>query len=203
MLFDHSTRHSKRQCPKSPRDFDSVAMQRSTSKSMNKVNLITTPGKRTLSLRTRLLAAAISCLCAVQGFAASTAVPGLPVKVRSEGCRRGHAHDGAWEDEADGILGRHRSGDVDRLDGNLPAGQDFVVTNHSWPATAFKVADSRAKLTISTSSLKVAVDKGKRARWRFLTRPGRPLLAEFATGGKAIPAGTVNGERHISPSRPS
>src|SRR5436190_10551716 len=42
---------------------------------------------------------------------------------------------------------------------NLPAGQDFVVTNRSWPKKSFKVADANGKITLSTEKLKVAVDR--------------------------------------------
>ena len=41
----------------------------------------------------------------------------------------------------------------------LPAGQDFVVTNHSWPAASFQTADSGGKVTVATRKLKIAVDK--------------------------------------------
>ena len=45
----------------------------------------------------------------------------------------------------------------------LPAGQDFVVTNHFGPATSFRVAEASGQLTITTRKLKVAVDKASGA----------------------------------------
>ncbi len=69
---------------------------------------------------------------------------------------------------------------------SLPAGQDFAVTNHSWPATSFKVDDSRARLTITTRELKVAVDKATGAV-AFSDASGHRLLAEPAGGGKLMP----------------
>jgi alpha-D-xyloside xylohydrolase len=75
----------------------------------------------------------------------------------------------------------------------LPAGQDFVVTNHSWKKASFKVADSSGELTLTTGKLKVAVDKATGAV-AFYDAAGNLLLAEPATGGKTMTAATVNGE---------
>jgi len=75
----------------------------------------------------------------------------------------------------------------------LPAGQDFVVTNHSWKKTSFKVADSTGELTLTTGKLKVAVDKATGAV-AFYDGAGNRLLAEPAAGGKTLTAATVNGE---------
>jgi alpha-glucosidase (family GH31 glycosyl hydrolase) len=80
----------------------------------------------------------------------------------------------------------------------LPAGQDFVVTNHSWPAVPFKVADRRGQLTITTRKLKVSVDKASGAV-AFYDAAGGRLLAEPATGGKTMTAVTVNGEASFQP----
>ncbi len=80
----------------------------------------------------------------------------------------------------------------------LPAGQDFVVTNHSWKKTSFKVADSSGKLTLTTGKLKVAVDKATGAV-AFYDASGKLLLAEPAAGGKTMTAVTVNGESSFQP----
>ena len=80
----------------------------------------------------------------------------------------------------------------------LPAGQDFVVTNHSWKKASFKVADSSGKLTITTGKLKVAVDKATGAV-AFYDVSGNLLLAEPAGGGKTMTAATVNGESSFQP----
>src|SRR5271157_1732121 len=79
-----------------------------------------------------------------------------------------------------------------------PVGQDFVVTNHSWPAASFQVGDSGAKLTIATRELKIAVDKATGAV-AFYDASGNLLLAEPASGGKAMAAVTVNGESSYQP----
>ena len=75
----------------------------------------------------------------------------------------------------------------------LPAGQDFAVTDHSWRAASFKVADASGKLTVSTRQLKVAVDKATGAVTCF-DASGNLLLGEPAGGGKTMTAVTVNGE---------
>ena len=80
----------------------------------------------------------------------------------------------------------------------LPAGQDFVVTNHSWPATSFKIADSSDHLTMSTQKLTVAVDKATGAVV-FYDASGKLLLAEPAGGGKTMTPATVNGESSFQP----
>ena len=80
----------------------------------------------------------------------------------------------------------------------LPAGQDFVVTNHSWLRTAFKVADAGDKLTIATRKLKITVDKATGAA-AFYDVSGDLLLAEPAAGGKTMTAATVNGESSFQP----
>jgi len=80
----------------------------------------------------------------------------------------------------------------------LPAGQDFVVTNHSWPTASFEVADSSVKLTITTRKLRVAVDKATGAV-AFYDAPGNLLLTEPAAGGKTMTAVTVNGESSFQP----
>jgi alpha-D-xyloside xylohydrolase len=80
----------------------------------------------------------------------------------------------------------------------LPAGQDFVVTKHSWPSTAFKIADTGAKVTVATHKLKVAVDKGTGAV-AFYDASGNLLLAEPAAGGKMMTPATVNGESSFQP----
>ena len=80
----------------------------------------------------------------------------------------------------------------------LPAGQDFVVTNHSWKKTSFKVSDANGKVTVATRKLKVAVDKATGAV-AFYDVSGKLLLAEPAAGGKAMSAATVNGESSFQP----
>ena len=80
----------------------------------------------------------------------------------------------------------------------LPAGQDFVVTNHSWPAASFQTADSGGKVTVATRKLKIAVDKATGAV-AFYDASGKLLLAEPAGGGKAMAAATVNGESSYQP----
>ena len=80
----------------------------------------------------------------------------------------------------------------------LPAGQDFVVTNHSWKKASFKVADSSGELTLTTGKLKVAVDKATGAV-AFYDAAGNLLLAEPVTGGKTMTAATVNGESSFQP----
>jgi hypothetical protein len=58
----------------------------------------------------------------------------------------------------------------------LPAGQDFVVTNHSWPRTSFKVVDVNGKVTVTTRTLKATVDKASGAV-SFFNTSGKLLLA--------------------------
>ena len=80
----------------------------------------------------------------------------------------------------------------------LPAGQDFVVTNHSWPRTPFNAADANGKVTLTTRKLKVAVDKAS-GTLAFYDAAGKLLLAEPADGGKTMTAATVNGESSYQP----
>lgn len=80
----------------------------------------------------------------------------------------------------------------------LPAGQDFAVTNHSWPGASFQVGDSSTKLTVTTRKLKVAVDKATGAV-AFYDSSGKLLLSEPADGGKMMAAVTVNGESSYQP----
>jgi alpha-D-xyloside xylohydrolase len=80
----------------------------------------------------------------------------------------------------------------------LPAGQDFVVTNHSWKKTSFKVADANGTVTVATRKLKVAVDKASGAV-AFYDGSGRLLLAEPVAGGKTMTPATVNGESAFQP----
>jgi alpha-D-xyloside xylohydrolase len=80
----------------------------------------------------------------------------------------------------------------------LPAGQDFVVTNHSWKSVSFKVADSGGQLTLTTLKLKVAVDNATGAV-AFYDVSGKLLLAEPAAGGKNMTTATVNGESSFQP----
>lgn len=80
----------------------------------------------------------------------------------------------------------------------LPAGQDFVVKNHSWPATAFKVADGGGTLTVTTHKLKAVVDKPTGAV-AFFDASGNYLLGEPAGGGKTMTATVVNGESSFRP----
>jgi alpha-D-xyloside xylohydrolase len=80
----------------------------------------------------------------------------------------------------------------------LAAGQDFVVTNHSWQSTSFKVAEASGKVTVTTRKLKAAVDKATGAV-AFSDASGNLLLAEPAAGGKTMTAATVNGESSFQP----
>ena len=80
----------------------------------------------------------------------------------------------------------------------MPAGLDFVVTNHSWKSTSFKVAESNGQLTLTTRKLKVAVDEATGAV-SFYDVSGKLLLAEPAGGGKTMTAVTVNGESSFQP----
>ena len=80
----------------------------------------------------------------------------------------------------------------------LPAGQDFAVTKHSWPATSFRVADFSEKITVTTRKLKIAVDKATVAV-QFLDSSNKLLLAEPADGDKTITRVTVNGEASYQP----
>jgi alpha-D-xyloside xylohydrolase len=80
----------------------------------------------------------------------------------------------------------------------LPAGQDFVVTNHSWKTPPFKVADSSGQLTLTTAKMKAVVDKATGAV-AFYDVAGKLLLAEPAAGGKTMTAATVNGESSFQP----
>ena len=77
----------------------------------------------------------------------------------------------------------------------LPTGQDFVVTNHSWASTSFKVAEANGKVTVTTRKLKVAVDKTSGAV-AFYDVAGKLLLAESAGGGKTV---TANAPVRIPP----
>ena len=61
----------------------------------------------------------------------------------------------------------------------LPAGQDFVVTNHSWRSASFKVADADGQVAVTTRKLKVAVDKATGAV-AFYDAAGKLLLGEPA-----------------------
>ncbi|HXS68512.1 MAG TPA: glycoside hydrolase family 31 protein [Candidatus Polarisedimenticolia bacterium] len=81
---------------------------------------------------------------------------------------------------------------------NLPSGQDFVVTNRSWPKKSFQVAEAGEKIVLSTEKLKVAVDKGSGAL-AFFDAADHLLVSEPADGGKAMPAVTVNGEATFQP----
>ncbi|HUZ07236.1 MAG TPA: TIM-barrel domain-containing protein, partial [Candidatus Paceibacterota bacterium] len=80
----------------------------------------------------------------------------------------------------------------------LPAGQNFVVTNHSWAPTSFKVAEATGKVTVTTRKLKVAVDKATGAV-QFFDASNKLLLAEPAAGGKTMTPVTVNGESSYQP----
>ncbi|HEX5399637.1 MAG TPA: TIM-barrel domain-containing protein, partial [Verrucomicrobiae bacterium] len=80
----------------------------------------------------------------------------------------------------------------------LPAGQNFAVTNHSWPRTSFKVADAGGRVTLTTRQLKVDVNKASGAV-TFYDAAGKPLLAEPAGGGKTMAPATVNGESSYQP----
>jgi alpha-D-xyloside xylohydrolase len=81
---------------------------------------------------------------------------------------------------------------------DLPAGQDFVVTNHSWPSTSFKASDSNGKVTVTTRKMKVTVDKASGAV-AFYDASGNLLLSEPADGGKMMTPATVNGEESFHP----
>jgi len=80
----------------------------------------------------------------------------------------------------------------------LPAGQDFVVTNHSWRSVSFKVADANGEVTVTTHKLKVAVNKMSGAV-TFNDASGNLLLSEPAGGGKTMTPATVNGETAYQP----
>ena len=80
----------------------------------------------------------------------------------------------------------------------LPAGQDFVVTNHAWKSVSFKAAEATGAVTLTTSKLKVAVDKTTGAI-TFSDASGKLLLAEPADGGKTMTPATVNGESSFQP----
>jgi len=80
----------------------------------------------------------------------------------------------------------------------LAAGQAFAVTNHSWPAASFDVADAGSKLALATRKLKVTVDKATGAV-AFFDASGNLLLREPAGGGKSMIPATVNGEASFAP----
>lgn len=80
----------------------------------------------------------------------------------------------------------------------LPAGQGFAVTNHSWAATPFHIAEMNGALTLTTRQLKVNVNKASGAV-SFYDRAGKLLLAEPARGGKTMTPVTVNGESTYQP----
>lgn len=80
----------------------------------------------------------------------------------------------------------------------LPTGQDFVVTNHAWRSTSFKVTDGSGELSVTTRKLKVAVSKATGAV-TFFDASGKRLLAEPADGGKTMTAVTVNREAAYQP----
>ena len=80
----------------------------------------------------------------------------------------------------------------------LPPGQDFAVTNRSWPKAGFQVSQSAGKVTISTRKLKVSVDRATGAV-EFLDSSDRSLLAEPSSGGKTMTAVNVNGESAYQP----
>ena len=80
----------------------------------------------------------------------------------------------------------------------LPTGQNFVVTNRSWPKPLFKVTEANGKVTVSTRKLRVAVDKSSGAI-AFLDVSGELLLGEPAGGGKTMAPVTVNGESSFQP----
>jgi len=81
---------------------------------------------------------------------------------------------------------------------NLPAGQDFAVTNRSWPRKSFKVAEVDGKITLSTEKLKISVDKASGAI-AFCNSTGNLLLSEPTDGGRLMPPVTVNGEATFQP----
>ena len=80
----------------------------------------------------------------------------------------------------------------------LPVGQDFAVTNHSWPRTSFKVVDANGKVTVTTRKLKIAVAKPSGAV-AFYDASGNLLLGEPVSGGKTMTPVTVNGESSYQP----
>jgi alpha-D-xyloside xylohydrolase len=80
----------------------------------------------------------------------------------------------------------------------LPTGQDFVVTNRSWPKTSFKVAEANGKVTLATKKLKVTVDKATGAL-AFYDAAGNLLASEPSDGGKFMSPATVNGEVTFQP----
>jgi len=80
----------------------------------------------------------------------------------------------------------------------LPAGQDFVVTNHSRKSVSFKAADANGEVTVTTRKLKVAVNKMTGAV-AFYDASGNRLLSEPAGGGKTMTAAAVNGELSYKP----
>jgi alpha-D-xyloside xylohydrolase len=80
----------------------------------------------------------------------------------------------------------------------LPAGQDFVVTNHAWPRPSFKVGDAGGQWTITTRKLQVAVEKASGVV-AFRDAAGHLLLSEPAGGGKTLTPATVNGESAFRP----
>ena len=75
----------------------------------------------------------------------------------------------------------------------LPAGQDFVVTNHYSRNPSFQVAEAEGKINITTRKLKVALDKATGAL-AFYDAARNLLLSEPADGGKTMSPVTVNGE---------
>jgi alpha-D-xyloside xylohydrolase len=81
---------------------------------------------------------------------------------------------------------------------NLPAGQDFVVTNRFSPKESFKVTEANNKVIVATAKLKVSVDKTTGAV-AFLDAAGNPLLSEPVDGGKSTSPVTVNGESAFQP----
>ena len=80
----------------------------------------------------------------------------------------------------------------------LPAGQDFVVTNHSWPKAGFQVSQSAGKIIITTRKLKVSVDRTTGAL-EFCDSSNRSLLTELPSGGKTMATVNVNGESTYQP----
>ncbi|MGO8837369.1 MAG: hypothetical protein ACLQAH_06705 [Limisphaerales bacterium] len=88
--------------------------------------------------------------------------------------------------------------DSDGVALTMSPGQDFAVTNHSWPATSFHVADSSGTIAVATRKLEIAVYKAAGAV-AFYDASGKLLLAEPAAGGKTMTAATVNGESSFQP----
>lgn len=80
----------------------------------------------------------------------------------------------------------------------LPPGQDFVVTNRTWPRTGFKVTDTQNRVRISTRKLRVEVDKTTGAL-TFLDAKGQVILREPPGGGKKMVPVVVNGEASFQP----